>query len=345
MALTWPTVLGTLLARTDLEPATASWAMDEILAGNASAAQVAGFAMALRSKGESLVELQGLVDSMLRHATLLDVPGRFVDIVGTGGDMAKTVNISSMAAVVTAGAGVGVVKHGNRAASSASGTADVFEVLEIRLDVPADRIVEVYERAGITFCFAPLFHPSFRHTGPVRRELGVPTTFNFLGPLVNPARPAASAIGCADARMAPLMAGVFAERGDDAFVFRGDDGLDEITITAPTRVWEVAGGTVREDVVDPRDLGFALAPADALRGGEPTYNAQVFRQVLAGEASPVRDAVLLNAAAAIAAHEATAGTVDERLGRGLKRARASIDSGAAAEVLARWSAATQDLAG
>lgn len=344
MTHTWPEILTGLVAGRDLDASSTSWAMDEILAGNATAAQIAGFAMALRSKGETLVELQGLVDSMLQHATLLTVPGRVVDIVGTGGDMAKTVNISSMAAVVTAGAGIGVVKHGNRAASSASGTADVFEVLGVRLDVPAGRIVEVLERAGITFCFAPVFHPSFRHTGPVRRELGVPTTFNFLGPLVNPAQPGASAIGCADARMAPLMAGVFAARGADAFVFRGDDGLDEITTTTTTRVWEVFGGSVTEGLFDPRTLGMTLSSADALRGGDPTYNAGVFRRVVEGEVSPVRDAVLLNAGAAIAAHAATPGKLDERIAAGVERARESIDSGAAAATLARWSAATQELA-
>lgn len=319
--------------------------MDEILSGNASAAQIAGFATALRTKGETLAELQGLVDSMLQHATKLSVPGRVVDIVGTGGDMAKTVNISSMSAVVAAGAGVGVVKHGNRAASSASGTADVFEVLGVRLDVPADRIVEVFERAGITFCFAPVFHPSFRHTGPVRRELGIPTTFNFLGPLVNPALPAASAIGCADVRMAPLMAEVFAARGADAFVFRGDDGLDEITTTTTTRVWEVTGGEVVEGVLDPRDLGFSLSSAEALAGGDPTYNAGVFRRVVDGEVSPVRDAVLLNAGAALAAHAAERGSLNERLAAGVDRARQSIDSGSAAAALDKWAAATQSLAG
>ena len=341
---TWPEVLTGLVARIDLDASSTSWAMDEILAGNASAAQIAGFAVALRSKGETLAELQGLVDSMLRHATRLEVPGRVVDIVGTGGDMAKTVNISSMSAVVAAGAGIGVVKHGNRAASSSSGTADVFEVLGVRLDVPADRIVDVFDQAGITFCFAPVFHPSFRHTGPARRELGIPTTFNFLGPLTNPASPAASAIGCADIRMAPLMAAVFAARGADAFVFRGDDGLDEITTTTTTRVWEVRGGTVTEGVLDPRELGFTLSTAEALAGGDPTFNAGVFRRVMDGEISAVRDAVLMNAGAAIAAHSAEPGTLNQRLAAGIERAKDSIDSGAAAATLKKWSSATQALA-
>lgn len=341
--LSWPDVLSTLVAGHDLDSASTAWAMDEILAGNATSAQIAGFAVALRSKGETLRELQGLVDAMLRRATLLSVPGRVVDIVGTGGDRAKTVNISSMSAVVTAGAGIGVVKHGNRAASSASGTADVFEVLGIRLGVPADRIVEVYERAGITFCFAPMFHPSFRHTAVPRRELGIATSFNFLGPLVNPAQPAASAIGCADVRMAPLMAGVFAARGADAFVFCGDDGLDEITTTTTTQIWEVSGGTVTADVLDPADLGFERSGPDALTGGDPQFNADVFRRVIGGEVSPVRDAVLLNAGAAIAAHAAAGGGLLERLAGGVERARESIDSGAAAATLETWAAVTQSL--
>ncbi|MET0467576.1 MAG: anthranilate phosphoribosyltransferase [Aeromicrobium sp.] len=342
---TWPDVLTTLVAGHDLDASTTVWAMDQILAGEATDSQIAGFAVALRAKGETAEELRGLADAMLARATRLDIPGRFVDIVGTGGDRARTVNISSMSAVVAAGAGVGVVKHGNRAASSSSGTADVFEVLGIRLDVPAARIPDVFTRCGITFCFAPVFHPSFRHTAVPRRELGIATPFNFLGPLTNPAQPAASAIGCADVRMAPLMAEVFAIRGHDAFVFRGEDGLDEITITDSTRVWEVSGGAVVETLLDPRELGFALAPPESLRGADPTFNADVFRRVVGGEASPVRDAVLLNAGAAIAAHEASGGPLLDRLAAGVERARGSIDSGAAAETLAQWAAATQDLTG
>jgi anthranilate phosphoribosyltransferase len=343
MPHTWPDVLTTLVAGQNLDASATVWAMDQILAGEATDSQIAGFAVALRSKGETAEELRGLADAMLARATRLEIPGRFVDIVGTGGDRARTVNISSMSAVVAAGAGVGVVKHGNRAASSSSGTADVFEVLGIALDVPAERIPDVFARCGITFCFAPVFHPSFRHTAVPRRELGIATPFNFLGPLTNPAQPAASAIGCADVRMAPLMASVFASRGHDAFVFRGEDGLDEITITTSTRVWEVAGGVVHESLLDPRDLGFDLAQADSLRGADPAFNADVFRRIIGGEISPVRDAVLLNAGSAIAAHDASGGPLLDRLGAGIERAKQSIDSGAAAETLAAWSAATQAL--
>lgn len=343
-ARTWPDVLDELVLGRDLDAASTAWAMASILDGESTPAQIAAFAVALRAKGISQAELQGLVDALLSRAVLVDVPGRVVDIVGTGGDRAKTVNISSMSAVTAAGAGVPVVKHGNRAASSDSGTADVFEMLQIRLDVAADAVPQVLERAGITFCFAPLFHPGLRFTGPPRREIGIATPFNVLGPLVNPARPAASAVGCSDLRTAPLMARVFADRGDDAFVFRGDDGLDEITTTTTTRVWTVSAGEVVEDVLDPRDLGVELSSAEALRGGDPAYNADVFRRILDGEVSPVRDAVLLNAGAALAAHAGGGEPLLERLAAGMERARTSIDSGAAREVLARWSAVTQELA-
>lgn len=343
-ARTWPDVLDELVGGRDLDAASTEWAMSTILEGGSTPAQIAAFAVALRAKGISQPELQGLVDALLDHAILVDVPGRVVDIVGTGGDRAKTVNISSMSAVTAAGAGAPVVKHGNRAASSDSGTADVFEVLRIRLDVATGAVPTVLERAGITFCFAPLFHPGLRFTGPPRREIGIATPFNILGPLVNPARPKATAAGCSDPRMAPLMARVYADRGDDAFVFRGDDGLDEITTTGSTRVWTASAGQVVEEVLDPRDLGFSLSPAEALRGGDPTYNADVFRRVLDGEISPVRDAVLLNAGAALAAHEGGGAPLLERLAAGVERARAAIDSGAARTVLERWSAVTQELA-
>ncbi|MBM9464351.1 anthranilate phosphoribosyltransferase [Aeromicrobium sp. YIM 150415] len=346
MSHTWPRVLASLVAGTDLDADTARWAMGQILSGEASAAQIAGFAVALRQKQETLPEVEGLVAAMYAEATTLRIDDRVVDIVGTGGDMAKTVNISSMSAVTIAGAGVGVVKHGNRAASSQSGTADVFERLGVRLDLPAERIADVYAEAGITFCFAPVFHPALRFAGPVRRELGIPTIFNFLGPLTNPAHASAAAIGCADARMAPLMAGVMASRGADAFVFRGDDGLDEITVSATTQVWLPGhDGRIVAETFDPRELGFELAASEALRGGDPEFNADVFARVIDGESGPVRDAVLLNAGAGIAAHAAAPGTFTERLADGVRRAAESIDSGAARATLDRWSQITQRLAG
>ncbi|MDQ3664243.1 MAG: anthranilate phosphoribosyltransferase, partial [Actinomycetota bacterium] len=299
----WPEVLSALLDRRDLDADQTAWAMGEILAGNSTPAQIAGFAVALRAKGETVDEVEGLVRTMYEHAAPLEVPGRCVDVVGTGGDRAHTVNISTMAAVVTAGAGARVVKHGNRAASSLSGSADVLEALGVVLDLPPVRVAAVAEEAGITFCFAPVFHSSLRHAAVPRRELGVATTFNFLGPLTNPARPAAQAVGVADARMAPVLAGVLARRGVEALVFRGDDGLDELTISSTSSVWVSRAGSeaVERVQVDPRELGVPRASVDTLRGGDPARNAVVFRQVLAGEPGPVRDAVVLNAAAAIAA--------------------------------------------
>ena len=337
---TWPEVLGALVAREDLSAAQTAWAMDEILAGAATPAQIAGFVVALRTKGETTAEVTGLADAMLQHANPISVSGRVLDIVGTGGDRSMSVNISSMSAIVAAGAGARVLKHGNRSASSKSGSADVLEALGIRLDLPVDRVATVGEEAGITFLFSAAFHPAMRHAAVPRRELGIGTTFNFLGPLTNPARPAANAIGCADARMAPVMAGVFAARGTDAWVFRGDDGLDELTTTTTSQVWLVRDGAITTHTLEPRDHGLARATAEDLRGGEAAYNAEVVRRLLAGDKGPVRDAVLLNAGAALAVHAAGEGTLDEQLATGIERARDAIDSGAAQDVLDRWVAAS-----
>lgn len=335
-APTWPDVLGSLVARDDLTAEQASWAMGEILAGQASDAQIAGFAVALRAKGETIEEVSGLAAAMLARANRIDVPGRLLDIVGTGGDRSMSVNISTMSAIVAAGAGAKVVKHGNRSASSKSGSADVLEALGIRLDLPVDRVASLAESAGITFLFSAAFHPAMRFAAVPRRELGIGTTFNFLGPLTNPARPQANAIGCADVRMAPVMAGVFAARGVDAWVFRGSDGLDELTTTTSSSVWVVRDGAVEHHFVDPRDFGIAYSDADALRGGDVAFNADVVRRVLAGERGAARDAVLLNAGAALAVHAADGSDVPVALMRGVERARESIDSGEASAVLERW---------
>jgi anthranilate phosphoribosyltransferase len=332
-------VLSTLVDGTDLPAEATAWAMGEIMSGAATSAQIAGFVIALRAKGETVDEVEGLVRAMYSHATPITVPGRAVDVVGTGGDRAHTVNISTMAALVAAGAGVRVVKHGNRAASSVCGAADLLEELGIPLDLPVPRVAEIADEVGITFCFAPVFHPALRHAAVPRRELGVPTTFNFLGPLANPARPSAQAVGVADARMAAIVAGVLAGRGVSALVFRGDDGLDELTTTTTSRVWIVRDGEVHEERLDPGALGVPPASADALRGGDAPYNAEVARRLLAGEAGPVRDAVLLNAAAALVAYDGIQGDLVSLLGPALERAADAVDSGAAADVLARWVAA------
>ena len=251
-----------------------------------------------------------------------------------------SVNISTMAAIVAAGAGAKVVKHGNRSASSKSGSADVLEQLGIRLDLTPDRVAAVAEEAGITFCFAATFHPAMRHAAVARRELGIGTTFNLLGPLTNPARAGAQAIGCADPRQAPVMAGVFAGRGVDAWVFRGDDGLDELTTTTTSRVWRVHGGEVTESTVDPTELGIAAGTTEALRGGDAAHNADVIRRLLDGETGAVRDAVLLNAAAALAVHDSPTEDPQAALAAGLVKATEAVDSGAAKAALERWVAAS-----
>ncbi|WP_438488420.1 anthranilate phosphoribosyltransferase [Streptomyces sp. S186] len=336
----WPAVLNALLDGRDLTADDTAWVMDRIMRGEATDAQIAGFAVALRAKGETVAEISGLVRTMYAHATLIDVPGPSVDIVGTGGDGANTVNISTMSAIVVAGTGAKVVKHGSRAASSASGATDVLEKLGINLDLSPRRVVEVAAEAGITFCFAAKFHPALRHVAAARGQLGIRTTFNVLGPLTNPARVRAQATGVADARMAPILAGVLAERGSSALVFRGDDGLDELTTTATSRVWIVRDGTVHEEPFDPRDIGIGLVPVAALRGGDASYNAEVARRLLDGETGPVREAVLLNAAAALAALEPSAAPLTDRIRDGLRKAAEAIDSGAARRTLDRWVAAS-----
>jgi anthranilate phosphoribosyltransferase len=332
----WPDVLAGLIAGRHLTAEQSGWAMRQILAGEASPSQIAGFAVALRAKGETVAEVEGLVETMYEFAVPCPVSRRSVDIVGTGGDRSRTVNISTMAAIVAAGAGVPVVKHGNRAASSSCGSADVLEGLGIRLDLPPEAVAQIADEIGITFCFAPVFHAALRHSAATRRDLGVPTTFNFLGPLANPSRPAAQAVGVADARMAAIIAGVLAARGVDGFVFRGDDGLDELTTTTTSHIWSIADGTVAEHVLDPVDLGIPRsAPAD-LVGGDVAFNVAAVRRVLEGEQGAVRDAVLLNAAAGIAAHTPESGPVPERLGTAFTRAAQSLDSGAAQALLDRW---------
>jgi anthranilate phosphoribosyltransferase len=340
-APTWPHLLSALLAGRDLTREESGWAMGQVMTAEASDVQLAGFLIALRAKGETVDELSGLVETMLRHAVRIEVPGPCVDVVGTGGDRRHTVNISTMAALVAAGTGRRVVKHGNRAASSASGAADVLEALGVRLDLPPARVAELAVEVGITFCFAQAFHPSMRHAATVRRELAVATAFNFLGPLTNPAQPGAGAVGVADARMAPIVAGVLAGRGASALVFRGEDGLDELSTAAPSRVWVVAEGEVHEQMFDATDVGLPRTELSALVGGDPAHNAAVVRALLAGERGPIRDAVLLNAAAAVvAADGAGRGDLTHLLGPALDEVAQAVDSGRAAEVLDRWVAAS-----
>lgn len=342
----WSSVLTSLLAGEHLSVADAAWAMDQVMTGEATDAQLAAFLIALRAKGETVDEIVGFRDAILDHAVPLVVDPMALDIVGTGGDRFGTVNVSTTASVVAAAAGVPVIKHGNRAASSSSGSSDVLAALGIDLTLPADRVAEVLRTVGITFAFASAFHPGFAHAGPVRAQLGVPTVFNYLGPLCNPARPEASAVGVATLDRIPLIVGVFQTRGATALVFRGDDGLDELSTTGHSHVWEVSRGLVTEHDIDPRDLGIPRARIDDLLGKDAAYNAAVVRAVLAGEEGPVRDIVLLNAAAGLVSYELASDpsrvqeSILDRFRSQMAVAAHAIDSGAAAAKLDDWVAAT-----
>ncbi|HEV7974987.1 anthranilate phosphoribosyltransferase [Amycolatopsis sp.] len=340
MERTWSSLFNQLIARVDLSGDDTLWAMDQIMSGSATNVQIAGFAMGMRAKGETPAEISGMAEAMLTHAKRVKVAGHAVDVVGTGGDKSNSVNISTMAALVVASAGAPVVKHGNRGASSKSGAADVLEALGVAIDLqPADVERSVAE-LGIGFCFAPVFHPALRHAGVARRELGVPTTFNLLGALTNPAQPGSALIGCAYVDKTRLMADVFATRGANVLVVRGDDGLDEITTTTTTSVWVVSGGEVRTETFDPSALGIPRATSADLRGGDAAYNAEVVRQLVSGKTGPVRDAVLLNAAAGLAAHKGFSGSLSDDLAAGLVRAAEAVDSGEAANLLTRWASFT-----
>ncbi|WP_181770584.1 anthranilate phosphoribosyltransferase [Amycolatopsis pittospori] len=340
----WAEILSTLTQGRDLAADDTEWALGEVMRGAAGEARLSGLLIGLRSKGETVPELDGLVRAMEAHAVEVAVDGPLLDIVGTGGDQAGTVNISTMSAIVAAAAGARIVKHGNRSASSECGSADLLEALGVVIDLPAATVPRVLSEVGIAFCFAPVFHPAMRHASPVRRQLGVPTVFNVLGPLTNPAAPAASAIGVAEARMAPIVAGVLARRGRSALVFRGDDGLDELTVTTTSQVWTVYDGTVRQETFDPRDLGIPLVSPDRLRGGGPARNAEITLDFLDGTPGPVRDAVLLSAAAGLASATPGAAPITERLGVCFEKAARAVDSGDAGALLGQWVRVTGKLA-
>jgi anthranilate phosphoribosyltransferase len=327
--------------------------MNEIMSGDATQAQIGAFMLALRSKGETVDELAGLVDVMLHNAVLLETGTDAVDIVGTGGDLVGTVNISSMASILTAAAGVPVLKHGSRSASGKTGSSEMLEVLGIRLDLSPHQVTEVFRRAGITFFFAPVFHPAMRHVAPVRRELAIPTTFNFLGPLANPAQPIATALGVADLKIAPLMAKELAQRGRTALVFRSQDGLDELSTTAKATIWQVVDQKVTEHELDAESLGLSAATKEQLLGADAKHNALVATKLFAGErfenSGPIRDVVLLNAAAGIVAYELAKNPnlatepLEARFTKALKLAEKTLNSGAASKKLSDWSQATQSM--
>ncbi len=340
----WPAVLSTLVAGTDLTAAQAGDALREILAGEATDAQIAAFLIALRMKGESITEVSAMVDAMLDSAAPIELPAGpdAIDIVGTGGApsrRAHALNVSTMASFVAAGAGARVVKHGNRKASSTSGSFDLLEMLGVPLELDGPGVAHCVAEAGIGFCFARSFHPAMRHAGPVRTQLGVPTVFNFLGPLSHPARVQRQVIGVSDLRIAPIVVGVLQQRGAPrALVVTGDDGMDEFTTTTTSTVHELRDGAVATSTFDPRDVGIALVPVDAIAGGGPEVNADIARRVFAGEQGAYRDIVCLNAAAGLF----VAGVVDD-IAAGVVKAQSSIDSGAAAAVLDRLISAANDV--
>ena len=349
----WPQFLDQTCADGFLPPDSLRWAMEQVMLGEASPAQIAAFLVSLRVRGVTGADLATLVDVMVEHAVAVNVDGVTVDTCGTGGDNMGSANISTMAAVVVAACGERVVKHGNRASSSQAGSADVLESLGVAIDLAPENIAECVDRASIAFCFAPIFHPAMKYAGPIRRELGIRTVFNVLGPLANPARPAAQVVGVADLAMAPVVAAALATRGTSALVVRGEDGMDEITPAGFTRVWDCRGGEVIESLFDVADLGIQRAPLSALAGGDATRNAEIAAAVLRPnpptELLAIRDAVAVNAAAALAAvaHAKAPTThrsdLTNELPGQLARAQIAMETGAVADTLATWISVSKQL--
>lgn len=343
-SLRWSELVEKLKSGLDLERNEVQSAMQEILGGQSDIEDVKSFLLALKAKGETSDEVGALVEVMYAHSGPITISERAVDTVGTGGDGAHTINISTTAAIIAAAAGARVVKHGNRAVSSKSGASDFLEALGVVPGLNGAGVERTVRELGIGFCFAPIFHPAMRFAAPARKELGVPTVFNILGPLANPAKPQAAAIGVANDRMHLVMAQVLAEKGCDGFVFRGDDGLDEITLATTTSVLSIGKAEIKSDRIDAKDFGMQNAPIEAIVGGDAKENARISRAIFAGERGAPRDAVLLNAAAAIAAFEGDMELdVKERLTMGLERAVHAVDSGAALDLLEKWAALTQQI--
>ena len=342
--MTWIESIARLHSGIDLEPDEISSIMQTILEGRAEVNDIKEFLLALKKKGESADEVSALVAEMFRHSSPISITDRSVDTVGTGGDGAHTINISTTAAIIAASAGSRVVKHGNRAASSKSGSGDLLEALGVAITLDGPKVAQCVKELGIGFCFAPIFHPAMRYAASARKELGVPTVFNILGPLANPAKPQAAAIGVADERMHRVMAEVLATRRVDGFVFRGDDGLDEITLSTTTSVLTIGSGKIQSDRIDPQDFGIARAPISDLVGGDATENARITTAIFNGETGAPRDAVLLNAAAAIAAFDGEGDVgIHERMSKSLAKASSALDSGATRQLLKEWVAFSQSL--
>jgi len=340
----WELHISRLRSGLDLDVSEVQWCMNEILTGNTEIDVIKDFLIALKTKGETSLEVGALVDQMYEHCAPITIKERAVDTVGTGGDGAHTINISTTAAIIAAAAGVKVVKHGNRAASSKSGSADLLEALGININLDGTGVEKTFSELGIGFCFAPVFHPAMRFAGPARKELATPTVFNILGPMANPAKPQAAAIGVANESMHLVMAQVLSDRGVDGFVFRGDDGLDEITLATTTSVLTIGGGEITRSLIDPLDFGIDRAPIASLVGGDSVENARITTAIFAGEKGAPRDAVVLNAAAAIAAYEARFDlNLQERMALGVSRALDAIDSGASTRLVSKWAELSQEL--
>ena len=344
----WSETLAHLLDRRDLTVAQASRAMEAVMAGEVTDAQMAAFLVALRAKGETVDEIVGFRDAVLQHAVSLPIDPMVLDIVGTGGDpYGAVVNVSSIASIVAAAAGIPVVKHGNRAASSSSGASDVLGALGVNLELDPSEVARVFHQVGLTFVFAARFHPGFRHAATARKEIGIPSVFNILGPLCNPVRPEASAVGVSNLARVPQVAGVFRSRGATALVYRGDDGIDKMTTTGHSHVWEVTRGQIYEHDVNSEELGLAKARPEDLLGDSPEHNARLARSVLAGESGPVRDIVVLNAAAGLVSFALAENPserergLEDRLREKIAIAEATLDSGLAQKKLEDWVAATQ----
>jgi len=343
--MSWNESIARLESGLDLDPSEISSMMETILKGRAEVPEIKQFLLALKKKGESAEEVVALVEEMYRHSGPITISQRSVDTVGTGGDGAQTINISTTAAIIAASAGARVVKHGNRAASSKSGSGDLLEALGVAISLDGAKVAQCVETLGIGFCFAPIFHPAMRFAAVARKELGVATVFNILGPLANPAKPQAAAIGVADDRMHLVMAQVLASRGVDGFVFRGDDGLDEITLSTTTSVLTLGRGEIHSDRIDPLDFGIQRALISDLVGGDASENARITTAIFNGERGAPRDAVLLNAAAAIAAFDGDAECgIHERMSTALIKARTALDSGATRTLLKDWVELSQSLA-
>jgi anthranilate phosphoribosyltransferase len=336
-SLDWAGVIAKLENGLDLLPLEAQSVMREVLEDRADKEVLKSFLIALKNKGETPEEVGALVAQMYQFCSPITINERAVDTVGTGGDGAHTINISTTAAIIAAAAGSRVVKHGNRAASSKSGAGDLLEALGVAINLDGAKVAQTVAELGIGFCFAPIFHPAMRFAAPARKELATATVFNILGPLANPAKPKAAAIGVANDRMHLVMAQVLAERGVEGFVFRGDDGLDEITLATTTSVLTIGNGEISSDRIDAKDFALANAPISALVGGDAQENARITKAIFSGERGAPRDAVLLNAAAAIAAFDGEFElSIHERLSKSLKKATESVDSGKANSLLGEW---------